>query len=243
MATYVVGDIHGCFREWIGLKSKIERTDENAEFILVGDILDKGPHSLEMLKWAMEKIVPGSKYQMVLGNHETEKINWLKYVLKHQDKEAWNNRDIARNMLSADGYEFYKVCCAKNFTGDDWNSILMWLESLPFSIHKEIENEYRKVPYIILHNPQDSNGITETLIIHGHIPTTLDKCKNEGAIPGKIWIQGNRINIDCGLVYGVSKKQGLYGDLAAICLEDLQEIYYYNHYLKHPKILPKMKKM
>ena len=35
MATYVVGDIHGCFREWISLKSKIEALDQRAEFILV----------------------------------------------------------------------------------------------------------------------------------------------------------------------------------------------------------------
>ena len=232
MATYVVGDIHACFREWIQFKSKIERRDENAEFILVGDILDQGPHSIEMLKWAMEKIVPGSKYRMVLGNHETEKIDWLKFVLNHQDKELWRDEIIARNMLSADGYEFYKLCCRKNLTWESINNILIWLETLPFFIEKEIVTSSGSIRYLILHNPKNLEKVTNslaTLIVHGHIPTALNKYKYTDIVPGKIWIRENMINVDCGLVYGISKKQGLYGDLAAIRLEDLQEFYYYNH--------------
>ena len=229
MATYVVGDIHGCFREWINFKSKIERTDENAEFILVGDILDKGPHSMEMLKWAMKKIIPGSNYQMILGNHEVEKIDWLKKVLTHQDKNFWKDQNTARNMLSMDGYEFYKICCEKNFTWEDMNTILMWLDTQPHFIEKEVVTSSCTTRYLIIHDPQRVKDHTDNLIIHGHIPTALNKCPSTNAVPGKIWISGNMINVDCGLVYGVSKKHGLYGDLCAICLENLQEIYYYNH--------------
>ena len=74
-------------------------------------------------------------------------------------------------------------------------------------------------------------GLTgkETIMVHGHIPTTLEKAKSMGAIPGKIWIQERDINVDCGLVYGVAKSKGLYGDLAAFCLEEHQVFYYYNH--------------
>ena len=39
MATYVVGDIHGCYDEWIALKDRIEGRDKQAKFILVGDIM------------------------------------------------------------------------------------------------------------------------------------------------------------------------------------------------------------
>lgn len=229
MATYVVGDIHGCFREWIGLKSKIERQDTEAEFILVGDILDKGPHSMEMLKWAMEKIVPGSKYQMVLGNHEAEKLEWLKYVLNNPEEELWKKQSIAWKMLSQDGCEFYKICCEKNLQLNDMIEILNWLESIPSTIYKEIQTINGNQKYIIVHHKlQQANS---AIVIHGHTPTTLEPCKSSGANPGKIWRQEQTINVDCGLVYGVYPKQGLYGNLAAIRLEDLQEFYYYNHAL------------
>lgn len=231
MATYVVGDIHGCFREWIGLKSKIESQDAEAEFILVGDILDKGPHSMEMLKWAIEKIVPGSKYQMVLGNHETEKLEWLKYILIQQDEELWKDASIARKMLSQDGYEFYKICCEKNLQLNHMMEILHWLESIPKLICKEIQTVNGTQKYTIVHHVahSESEEHQNAIVIHGHTPTTLEPCKSAGAIPGKIWIREQTINVDCGLVYGVSKKQGLYGNLAAIRLEDLKEFYYYNH--------------
>lgn len=254
MATYVVGDIHGCFREWIQFKSKIERQDANAEFILVGDILDKGPHSFEMLHWAMERIRTGSKFQMVIGNHEVEKLEWLRYVLGNFEKEEWKNSDIARKMLSSDGFEFYRICYEKNLKRQQLANIMDWLEALPIYIEKKVNTSEGVQNYIITHNKlpvcenvnvnynyqfehdtfsDDMQQMRhDYIVIHGHIPTSIKPCKSAGAVPGKICIQEGDINVDCGLVYGVSKTKGLYGDLAAIRLEDLQEFYYYNHTLK-----------
>ena len=252
MATYIVGDIHGCFREWIRFKSKIEKQDAEAEFILVGDILDKGPNSFEMLQWAMERVQFESKYQMVIGNHEAEKLKWLKYVLNDSANEGWRNQESARRMLSVDGYEFYKICCEKNLNRKQLKEIMNWLETLPEYIEKEVATTEGIQKFVITHHKLQSNKNVITnaeyqaekdmfpknkhlsenqncIIIHGHFPTTLETCKNAGAIPGKVWIQNRNINVDCGLVYGVSKSQGLYGDLAAIRLEDMQEFYYYNH--------------
>ena len=41
MGTYVVGDIHGCLSQWLAFKEKIEKRDEDARFILVGDLPTK----------------------------------------------------------------------------------------------------------------------------------------------------------------------------------------------------------
>lgn len=230
MATYVVGDIHGCFREWIMFKSKIERRDPEAKFILVGDILDKGPNSFEMLQWAMDNIFQDSKYQMVLGNHEEEKLKWLRHVLGEADREEWKSQEVAGKMLSADGYNFFKTCCEKKLTFQQLEKIKAWLESLPFYIEREIQTINGKKKFLVLHNNQKFNE-AEFILIHGHVPTILEPCKSAGAVPGKIWFRGNIINVDCGLVYGVSKAKGLYGDLAAVRLEDFQEFYYYNHHI------------
>ena len=70
MGTYVVGDIHGCFGSWIKLKNKIEKQDSVARFILIGDIVDRGPEVCKMITWARKHITTDGKYQMILGNHE-----------------------------------------------------------------------------------------------------------------------------------------------------------------------------
>lgn len=93
MATYVVGDIHGCFDEWIQLKDRIEAQDSDAKFILVGDIIDRGQKTLEMLDWAIENITDNGKYQMILGNHESEKIDWKNCFLKQLMDRA-NKKEI-----------------------------------------------------------------------------------------------------------------------------------------------------
>ena len=61
MATYGVGDIHGCYSKWIKLKEKIEAQDKDARFILVGDILDRGSETVQMLLWCLENITPNSE--------------------------------------------------------------------------------------------------------------------------------------------------------------------------------------
>lgn len=76
MGTYIVGDIHGCFDLWISLKQQIEEHDSDTKFILVGDIVDRGPQVKEMIDWAMQNISIGGKYQMVRGNQEDLKIQW-----------------------------------------------------------------------------------------------------------------------------------------------------------------------
>lgn len=237
MTTYIVGDIHGCFREWIRFKSKIESLDTEAEFILVGDILDKGANSFEMLQWAREKIYPGSRYQMVLGNHEEEKIRWLQQVLLCPKKELWKDREVAGKWLSSDGMEFFRSCLEKHWGEVQLRELYQWLAMLPIFMEKEADTLGEKRKYVIAHSRQqlENAGIEilqqepDCILVHGHQPTTLEPCKSKGAIPGKIWIREKDINVDCGLVYGVAKEKGLYGDLAALRLQDCQEFYYYNH--------------
>ena len=49
------------------LLKRIETSDPNARFILVGDIVSRGSEDAQMLAWAYENITLDGKYQMVLG--------------------------------------------------------------------------------------------------------------------------------------------------------------------------------
>ena len=67
MATYAIGDIQGCFRQFEQLLRLIDFSPSRDHLWLTGDLVNRGPDSLGMLRWAF-------KYQdsisMVLGNHD-----------------------------------------------------------------------------------------------------------------------------------------------------------------------------
>lgn len=67
MATYVVGDVQGCYDELLQLLYKINFDKQKDKLIFAGDIINKGPKSLETIDFIMSL---GDSAQTVLGNHE-----------------------------------------------------------------------------------------------------------------------------------------------------------------------------
>jgi|SRR6185312_2958047 len=67
MATYAIGDIHGCFETLQGLLHRIAFDPGEDRLWLVGDLVNRGPGSLEVLRWAVEM---GDRVVAVLGNHD-----------------------------------------------------------------------------------------------------------------------------------------------------------------------------
>jgi bis(5'-nucleosyl)-tetraphosphatase (symmetrical) len=71
MATYAIGDIHGCFDSLQALWAQIPFDPAQDELWQVGDLVNRGPKSLEVLRWARELHRQlGSRFQVVLGNHD-----------------------------------------------------------------------------------------------------------------------------------------------------------------------------
>ena len=67
MATWVIGDIHGCWLTLQRLLEKIEWNPAMDELWLVGDLVNRGPFSLEVLRWAVDH---DDHVTAVLGNHD-----------------------------------------------------------------------------------------------------------------------------------------------------------------------------
>ncbi len=72
MRTIIYGDIHGCLEEFVQLRSKIGITIGDRE-ISVGDILDRGPYSNEVVRYARENNI-----ELILGNHEDKYVRYKK---------------------------------------------------------------------------------------------------------------------------------------------------------------------
>lgn len=67
MATYAIGDIQGCFDTFQKLLEKIQFNPKHDTLWLVGDLVNRGPKSLEVLRWCVKNT---NHIKTVLGNHD-----------------------------------------------------------------------------------------------------------------------------------------------------------------------------
>lgn len=67
MARYAIGDIHGCWDTLTALLSDIGWSPAVDELYLVGDLVNRGPKSAEVLRWARKH---EDTVHVVLGNHD-----------------------------------------------------------------------------------------------------------------------------------------------------------------------------
>lgn len=114
MATYVVGDIQGCFKPLQCLLDSVAFDPARDRLWSVGDIVNRGPQSLETLRFLKQL---GSSFRMVLGNHDLHLL-----AVAHGDK-AIKKGDTLDDILIA----------------PDRDELLDWLRHQPLLF---IEDDY-----------------------------------------------------------------------------------------------------
>ncbi len=91
MATYAIGDVQGCFDELQALFAKIKLTSRDRLWF-VGDLVNRGPKSLEVLRFVREL---GERAVVVLGNHD------LHLVTQHEGFTKPRKDDTFTDVLEA----------------------------------------------------------------------------------------------------------------------------------------------
>lgn len=111
MATYAIGDLHGCYATTLGLMAQIPFDPERDRLWFVGDLVNRGPASLSTLRWVRDF---GSRATTVLGNHD------LHLLCRAQGFREDKPRDTLSEILEA----------------PDKRELLRWLRHRPLLVRE-----------------------------------------------------------------------------------------------------------
>ena len=106
MATYAIGDIQGCFAPLQRLLQRIQFNPQQDRLWLAGDLVNRGPDSLGVLRWAQGL---GDRVRLVLGNHDLRLLS------------------IARGLRSARPNDTLDAV----LSAPDCDSLMDWLQAQP----------------------------------------------------------------------------------------------------------------
>lgn len=203
----VVGDIHGCYQEANAL---IEAVHQDEQLIFLGDYIDRGPQSKEVLAYVQEKVAAGAI--ALKGNHED-------LFMQFMDKPDYN----ASLYLPQGGYQTfvsygYKMMepspLAKAFKTNfpkDYDFIAnlpLYHETAEFIfVHAGVspfvddwketsDADFMWIREWFHHSPTT----TDKTVVFGHTPTIyLHSDKSSAVWQSK---DGSKIGIDGGMVFG-----------------------------------------
>lgn len=205
---FAIGDIHGCFdllKELLENKIQLQKPDK---LILLGDYIDRGIQSKEVIDYIIDLKEKGIDIVPLLGNHESMLL------------DAYNNEGLTYKWIQNGGSTTLK---SFNITS------LKDIEPKYIEFFKGLSYYFALNEYLFVHagfNDSDINPFADKysmiwlfkqtyenpllmnkIIIHGHRPITVDVCKEI------VYSNKNVINLDTGCVY--SNMTG-YGTLTAI---------------------------
>lgn len=116
MATYIIGDLQGCFEPLQRLLTQINYNPQYDQLWFVGDIINRGPQSLECLRF-VKSLGDGGK--MVLGNHDIHLLACYSGLTRYLSK-----KDTLQPILDA----------------EDVDELIDWLRHQPLLVeHSHLE--------------------------------------------------------------------------------------------------------
>jgi bis(5'-nucleosyl)-tetraphosphatase (symmetrical) len=92
VATYAIGDVQGCFDSLSALLEQIGYDRRRDRLWLTGDLVNRGPRSREVLRWALDQ---GDAIVSVLGNHD------LHFLARALGRGKSKKRDTLSDALAA----------------------------------------------------------------------------------------------------------------------------------------------
>ena len=151
---YVIGDVHGHYDTLMELVAKLPK---DAKLVFVGDLIDRGPKSAEVIRFVRE-----GNHSCVMGNHEELMIRDMPYIFSAYEKNrkldlssTWFRNGGIKTLIS---YGIIKSEEKRPQKVDNPNEVirqlksdLEWMESLPLYLQLDIKHASGK-PVVISHS-------------------------------------------------------------------------------------------
>jgi bis(5'-nucleosyl)-tetraphosphatase (symmetrical) len=93
LSRYAIGDIQGCYRPLRELLLKLGFSADRDQLLLVGDLVNRGPESLQVLRFVRSL---GAAARTVLGNHDLHLL-----ALHHDPRRQMRAGDTLEEVLAA----------------------------------------------------------------------------------------------------------------------------------------------
>lgn len=215
---YAIGDIHGYLTPLKILYFKIKKDilkypNENHTIIFLGDYIDRGPESKQVLDFIMSlKNTADLEYIFLKGNHEQMLIDSF-HGLSDQVLSMWLCNGAVQTLdsfgIDYDRYHIQESAVLKPYV-DFLEKTKLYFETdnyifchsgfISLDKRSPLENQEDN---ILWGRPKDDRYINyDKLVIHGHTPINKPN------------YNFNKINVDIGC----GKKHGMYNRLAAVKL-------------------------
>ena len=211
---YLIGDVHGCYKTLLAL---INRLPKDAKICFVGDLIDRGENSKEVIEFIIE-----NKYDSVMGNHEISFIESIPKILKNsidKDTEFWLTRcggyATIKSYEKEDGnldkelllkhHEYFKSLPHfkeyKNLRINERTLVVSHSHVYKYWIYRNYSknsDEYETFFKTIMYSRFKSFDNTDIFNIYGHTPVQT------------VSINNYKANIDLGCVYHNKEKEERY---------------------------------
>jgi len=196
--SIIISDIHGCFNTIQKLLANCPQEDvKNNDIFLLGDLIDRGPRSKEVLEWAI-----ANKVKTVKGNHED-------LCLAHYNIKPNCSRDYIYGVwIDFNGGDK----TIRSFGGDIPRETLIWMSNLPVYLTDE------RYPELFLSHTgwgksADNGNLFHALWERNHDFKNRNITRVIGHTPVKQpFVSERYINIDTGAAYS----QHGFGNMTAL---------------------------
>lgn len=108
--TLVIGDIHGCRREFLELLDRVDADPFNDRLIFLGDYVDRGPDSRGVIEEILELQRQSAQVIALKGNHEEMLLSYL----AGRDRDFYLSVGGRQTLLSYGCTEPFNYDCALN---------------------------------------------------------------------------------------------------------------------------------
>ena len=199
MSTYVVADVHGCYREFMQLLHRVKFDEKKDTIYIIGDIIDRGPGSEEMFEWVYKRY--GKNVHMCKGNHEDMFCEFVRFrnscelFNKIQKKNKNTLIDISW-VLTSDlsgkikeellfYYNFKES--GKEFSYDKYGTIAQLEENGRNKKYlNKMMNFFNELPYYF---ELEMNG-KKIYLVHAFISEPVEECSKEDMIWSRAYPDG-----------------------------------------------------